>query len=82
MVSLQAAQDGLPAIAPTFMPAAMERTVHTRSSGTHPDRGQRMKQEVTVTTNLVFHLNKVHFAPNQLATSRSRSNTIFATSLG
>jgi len=85
-VTLQAAQDGLPAIAPTFMPAAMERTVHTRSSGSLADRRQRMKQEVTIQYNLCnepwlkYNMGAVAdqgLHPSQWTSARLHSETLF-----
>uniref|UniRef100_A0A7S1T5X2 Uncharacterized protein n=1 Tax=Tetraselmis chuii TaxID=63592 RepID=A0A7S1T5X2_9CHLO len=52
VVDLAPALEGVPGIAPTFMPAALERVMHTRSSASSVERRQRMKQEVTVQYNL------------------------------
>mmetsp|Transcript_18237 Transcript_18237/g.58995 ORF Transcript_18237/g.58995 Transcript_18237/m.58995 type:complete len:415 (+) Transcript_18237:69-1313(+) len=51
-VELEASLSSCQSTPPTFVPATMERTVHTRSSTQNVERRQRFVQEVTVQYNL------------------------------
>jgi len=85
-VELSPALEGAPGIAPTFMPAALERVMHTRSSASSVERRQRMKQEVTVQYNLCnepwlkYSMAAVAdqgLQPSQWTSARMHSETLY-----
>ena len=51
LIELHAAPEGVPALAPSFMPAGTERIMHTRNALNDPRR-QRIKHEVSIQYNL------------------------------
>mmetsp|Transcript_6548 Transcript_6548/g.22569 ORF Transcript_6548/g.22569 Transcript_6548/m.22569 type:complete len:476 (+) Transcript_6548:267-1694(+) len=51
-LDLHASPEAFAIIPPTFVPAATERVVNTRSSATSSDRKNRMRQQVTLQYNL------------------------------